>query len=100
MSKIILEDEEITAAEHVAAIVEGRGKTEYIGSTTVISVRLPKVLEAEVQAFAHKSSKTRNAMVAHLLEVGLNEVKKHLSDETLFEIYELMNERLADGGAE
>lgn len=98
MKDIILDDEVITPAEHVAAIIEGRGKTEYIGCTTVISVRLPKMLEAEVQAFAHKSGKTRNAMVAHLLGVGLNEVKKHLEEETLLEIYELMNERLSDGG--
>lgn len=96
MPKIILEDEVITEAEHVAAIVEGRGKTEYIGATTVISVRLPKTLEAEVQAFAHKSGKTRNGMIASLLAVGMDAVREHLSQETIDEINVLMQERLSD----
>lgn len=92
-----MDDEQvITAAEHAAAIVEGRGKTDYIGPSRVISVRLPSSVAARVQALAHKSSKTRNATVATLLEVGLEEVRKLLSDETVAELHEIEQELLRD----
>lgn len=94
------EIENITRAQHAAAILEGRGTTEYIGATKVISVRLPMTLEARVQAFAHKSGKTRNGMIAELLEVGLEEVSKHLEDATLEDINELMVERFNDSVSE
>ena len=100
MPKIILDEEVISHAQHAAEIIEGRAKTEYVGSTKVISVRLPLILEAEIQAFAHKSGRTRNGMISILLEVGMEEVRKHLSDETAEEVQLLMNERLADLSAE
>lgn len=87
---------EIRAAEHTAAIVEGTAKTEYIGPTKVISVRLPSSLAARVQALAQKSGKTRNAMVSSLLEVGLEEVRSLLSDETVAELHEIEQELLRD----
>ena len=99
MPKIIVDEETISQAEH-AGIIEGRAKTEYMGSTKVISVRLPLTLEAEVQAFAHKSGRSRNAMISILLEVGMEEVRKHLSDETAEEIQLLINERLSDAFVE
>ena len=49
MPKIIVDEETISQAEHAAGIIEGRAKTEYMGSTKVISVRLPLTLEAEVK---------------------------------------------------
>ena len=100
MPKIIVDEETISQAEHAAGIIEGRAKTEYMGSTKVISVRLPLTLEAEVQAFAHKSGRSRNAMISILLEVGMEEVRKHLSDETAEEIQLLINERLSDAFVE
>lgn len=86
----------ISAAEHAANIVEGRGKTEYIGHTKVISVRLPALLLAELQGLAHKSGKTRNATIATLLEVGMEEVKARLSQETLDELDEITSEHFGD----
>ena len=100
MPKIIVDEETISQAEHAAGIIEGRAKTEYMGSTKVISVRLPLTLEAEVQAFAHKSGRSRNAMISILLEAGMEEVRKHISDETAEEIQLLINERLSDAFVE
>ena len=48
---------EITQAEITASIIEGRGQSTFAGATKVISLRLPITLEAELQAFAHKSGK-------------------------------------------
>jgi predicted DNA-binding protein len=95
-----MNENEVTQAEITASIIEGKGNASYIGATKVISLRLPLFLEAEIQAFAHKSGKTRNGMVAMLLKTGIEQVKQHLSDEVLEEIQELMQERLADGLAE
>ena len=50
---------EITQAEITASIIEGRGQSTFAGATKVISLRLPITLEAELQAFAHKSGKTQ-----------------------------------------
>lgn len=91
---------EVTQAEITASIIEGRGESTWVGATKVISLRLPITLEAELQAFAHKSGKTRNGMAAMLLESGMEQVKQHLSDEAIAEIRLLMNERLADEFAE
>jgi predicted DNA-binding protein len=88
--------ENISAAEHAANIVEGRGKSSYIGVTKVISVRIPSFLAAQVQALANKSGKTRNATIATLLEVGLEEVRGRLSPETIEELEAIEQEVLQD----
>lgn len=95
-----MNENEVTQAEITASIIEGKGNASYLGATKVISLRLPVFLEAEVQAFAHKSGKTRNGMVAMLLQTGIEQVKQHLSEEALAEIELLMQERLADGFVE
>lgn len=88
--------ESIREADHAANIIEGRGVTDYIGATKVISVRLPSILAARVQALAHKSGKTRNASVSMLLEVGLQEVVDRLSEETKAELHAIEQELLRD----
>lgn len=93
MKKVTLDDGEVvSAAEQAAAIVEGTGKSEYIGMTKVISVRIPVFLLLHLQALAHKSSKTRNATICTLLEVGLEEVEQRLSTETRAEISQIHGE--------
>ena len=90
--------EVISAAEHAANIVEGRGDTQRIGVTKVISVRLPTTLLAELQGLAHKSGKTRNFTIETLLEVGLEEVKARLSEKTLQQLADITSEHLGDLG--
>jgi len=88
--------EEISAAEHAAALVEGKAKSTYIGATKVTSVRLPAHLSVQLQALAQKSGKTRNATFAMLLEVGLEEVRSRLSDEVCQELHEIEQELFRD----
>lgn len=88
--------EVISAADHAAAIVEGRGKTDYIGVTKVISARIPSNLFSDLQALAHVSGKTRNATLCTLLEVGIEEVKARLAPETLKNLNEVSYEQFAD----
>lgn len=85
--KFVTDDGEvITAADHAAGIIEGTAKTEYVGATKVISVRLPLFQAIKIQALAMKSGKTRNATIGTLLEVGLEEVLDRLTDETLAQV--------------
>ena len=91
-----METVEITSAEHAANIVEGRGKTEYQGMTKVISVRIPLLRAAQVQALAYKSGITRNGMISEILKVGLDEINRQLSEETILELSAIASELVAD----
>jgi len=86
----------VSAAEMAASVVEGRGKTIEVGSTKVISVRLPVTLAAKIQGLAQKSGRTRNATISTLLEVGLEEVTALLSPETLEELADITSEHYED----
>lgn len=88
----------VTAAEHAAGIVEGTASTRWTAVTKVISVRLPVSLFAEVSALAHKSGKTRNAMICTLLEVGVEEVTTRLTPETKTALGAIRSDLLTDLG--
>ena len=88
--------EVIKAADHAAAIVEGRGKTEYVGATKLITIRIPMPLAVHLQAMAQKSGKSRNATSATLLEVGLEEVRERLDLQTIEELREIEQELYTD----
>ncbi len=92
--------EVIKAADHAAAIVQGRGKTEYIGLTKLITIRLPMPLAIHLQAMAQKSGKSRNATIATLLEVGLEEVRERLDDQTIDQLREIEQELYTDNANE
>jgi predicted DNA-binding protein len=94
---IALENGEIvSSADHVAGIVERLGKTEYVGITKIVSIRIPLNLFIDLTALAHVSGKSRNSMISNLLEVGIEEVKSRLSPETLRDIDAVSAEQLAD----
>ena len=88
--------EVIKAADHAAAIVEGRGKTEYVGTTKLITIRIPMPLAVQLQAMAQKSGKSRNATIATLLEVGLEEVRERLDETTLDDLQTIEQELFTD----
>ncbi len=88
--------EVIKAADQAAAIVEGRGKTEYVGTTKLITIRIPMPLAVHLQAMAQKSGKSRNATIATLLDVALEEVRERLDDETIEELQAIEQELWAD----
>ena len=88
--------EVIKAADHAAAIVEGRGKTEYVGLSKLVTIRIPMPLAVQLQAVAQKSGKSRNATIATLLEVGLEEVRERLDETTLEELQTIEKELYSD----
>ena len=92
--------EVIKAADQAAAIVEGRGKTEYVGITKLITIRIPMHLAIQLQAMAQKSGKSRNATIATLLEVGLEEVRERLDDQTIDQLREIEQELYTDNANE
>ena len=88
--------EVIKAADQAAAIVEGRAKTEYVGITKLITIRIPMHLAIQLQAMAQKSGKSRNATIATLLEVGLEEVSERLDLQTIEQLREIEQELYTD----
>ena len=94
---IELEDGEvIREAEHVAALIEGTATTRFMGATKVISVRLPILQIAELEAFANQSGRSRNAMVALLLDVAFEEVRAGLKAKTLKAIEAQKNVKISE----
>jgi predicted DNA-binding protein len=92
--------EVIKAADQAAAIVEGRGKTEYVGVSKLITIRVPMHLAIQLQAMAQKSGKSRNATIATLLEVGLEEVSERLDLQTIEQLREIEQELYTDNANE
>lgn len=96
MSFTIDDGEVIKAADQAAAIVQGRGKTEYIGATKLITIRIPMPLAIQLQAMAQKSGKSRNATIETLLEVGLEEVRDRLDEATMTDLLAIEQELFSD----
>jgi hypothetical protein len=75
------EDIEVSNAQELAAVVAGTGSTQMSAVMKMVSYRIPVHLLAPVDAMAAKSKKSRNAMLNLLIQVGLDEVRKHFSEE-------------------
>ena len=73
--------EEITKAEHLASVLTGSGTTRLIADARPVLSRLPSYTLAEVDAMALMANKSRNSMIIHLLDCGLEEVRKQLPDD-------------------
>lgn len=92
---ITLDDGElVTAAHQAASAIEGTGKSTNIGVSKVTSIRLLASQLAPLKAVAGKSGKTLNATITMIIEVGLEEVLKKLSPETLQQVKDMSNEHL------
>lgn len=85
---------EITKAEHLAQVVGGHGTATMKADAKPVLTRLPVWSLAEVDAMAEMAHKSRNAMVIHLLDVGLEEVRKQMDDEAGQRLNELTTQRL------
>ena len=86
----------ISALDEAVAIFDGRGMTGYVGSTKVISVRLPTHLAIQIDALAHKSGQTRTLTISTLLEAALEQVKSRLSKDSLEVLENITSEHLDD----
>lgn len=68
--------QEPTAAEQLAAVIAGNGTTRYIGTMRPILARIPETQLVDLDAMAKMSGKSRSAMVVHLLDVAIEEVRR------------------------
>lgn len=73
--------ESITRLDHVLGILEKRASSEFHGAMHPISVRLPIVTAATVDAFAKHSGHSKNRILIELLELAIEEVTSQISDE-------------------
>ena len=65
-------------------------------STKIITIRIPLLLAVKLQALAQKSGKSRNATVATLLEVAIEEVTERLDSSTVEELEAIEQELWSD----
>ena len=72
-----------TYAERLAAVVEGRGSMNYMAAAKQLSLRLPLETLVRVDAFSISAGMSRNSMIEHLLNAGMEAASAHLDDETL-----------------
>lgn len=77
------EGTEVTKAEHIAQVLSGQGTTSLKADARPVLTRLPVWTLADVDAMADMAKKSRNAMVIHLLDVGVEEVRRQMADESL-----------------
>lgn len=73
--------ESITRLDHVLGMLEKRADSEYTGAMHAISVRLPIVTAATIDAFAKHSGHSKNKIVVELLELAIEEVTAQISDK-------------------
>ena len=82
--------EEITKAEHLASVLVGTGTTKLNADARPVLSRLPTWTLAEVDAMAAMANKSRNSMIIHLLDCGLEEVRKQLPEDKA----QVLNEKI------
>jgi predicted DNA-binding protein len=75
-----------TEAQMLAAVIAGNGEITHAGSLRGISFRMPVITIARVDAMAQKASKSRNQMLNMLLDVGIDAVYEHFTQEQIEEL--------------
>lgn len=83
-------------AEHLAQVISGKGSTRMHGVARPVLLRLPVWSLAELDAMAHFGGKSRNAMAIHLLEAGIEEVRKAMDDEKLVDLNAELSRRVVE----
>jgi predicted DNA-binding protein len=86
----------INAAQHGAQVVTLGVNPTYRGQTKSFSLRLPLHVAVKVQAMSAKSGRNVNATALMLIEIGLEELCRHLSSEVSQELLELESVALAE----
>ena len=74
-------NETITRLDHVVGMLEKRANTDHIGAVHPISVRLPIITAATIDAFAQHSGHSKNKIMIELLELAIEEVTSAISDD-------------------
>ena len=81
----LINNKEITAAEIFAGMVEGKTEATSKQASKLISMRIPIVQLAQIDAFAEMINSNRNKVIVHLLDVAAEEVMNEIED---FEVKE------------
>lgn len=89
------ESAEVTHAHGVALLLMGRGKSEGRAALGPLSARIPIWQLAQLDAMGAKAGKSRNAMVALVLQAGIAAIRSHLDETTSEELDELESEASA-----
>jgi predicted DNA-binding protein len=87
----------VSAAQHGAQIVSLSANSTYRGATKAYSLRLPRHVAVKIDAMATKSGRNTNATVLMLVEIGIEELSRHLSEEVQKELFELVSAGLSEG---
>lgn len=74
--------EDISSAEVLASVISGNGRHNSTALVRPVHYRAPVYLLSVVDAMAAQAGKSRNSMLNMLLGVGVEEVRKQLSQET------------------
>jgi metal-responsive CopG/Arc/MetJ family transcriptional regulator len=76
----------IPEAAMVASAIARKGVIGGKGVVKSVGLRMPVHLLIYIDAMAAHAGKSRTSMISALLEVGLEEVRKHLDDKTAAEL--------------
>lgn len=86
MDELIPLEDQPSKAEHLARVIARQGTTRIIAISRPVLLRLPVWDLAELDAMAQFAGKSRNAMAIHLLEAGIEEVRKAMDNDTLADL--------------
>lgn len=89
-------DEPPTKLEMLVSLVSRTAKSEAVGSVHPISVRVPTIPFATIQAVAQHSGMSMNKVIVQLLDVGLDELWSGLEQEECDQISTLRSAILQD----
>lgn len=92
--------DEPSKAEHLAQVIARKGTTRLVAVARPVLLRLPVWDLAELDAMAQFAGKSRNAMAIHLLEAGIEEVRKAMDNDTLADLNADMTKRVMAWHAE
>jgi uncharacterized protein (DUF1778 family) len=81
-------------AAHVGAMLEKLGTSRFMSTARGINFRCPEHILAEVDAMGELAGKSRNAMLAYLLEAAIEEVRSTLDEATVYRLNEATISRL------
>lgn len=76
----------ISEAEIVASTIARTAKHEMRAVSQLVALRMPVHLLIRIDGMAKHAGKSRSSMIASLVKVGLDEVEKHLGDDTRSEL--------------
>ncbi|HOY69703.1 MAG TPA: hypothetical protein PL131_00375 [Methylotenera sp.] len=84
---------EVNEAQILASLIKRTGKTEVSGSAVQRSHRFPFFIFTQIENISKMSDVSISAIINQLLEVGLESVKLHLTDEEIKKINQISQEQ-------